>query len=360
MTNDKPIRWGDAQQYDAEPHPGYGGPEVGVEPSVDLLWMTPDPLGAIVAMSSMYVGDVVRDMSVITDAQREKALDDVQKTHLKAPLEAIKMHFMIDGVDRSFTHQHVRQRTAVFAQESLRFAIPGTLAMASTLPPSLAGTHTPDDPADGYLPSSKEAQRNRDVWEGVINHVDAAYHALVEGGMPAEEARGLLPHATATRMNYITDMRNMSDHAGNRLCTQAQFHWRKVFALLVKGIAEWTPDFSFLDLDADTVEAVTEQWEVKNRWQFEAIAASGLFRPVCYQLGYCPFTASFDRACSIRERVTKLGGAGVPSSEWHKQHVVPGELVMEGPDNVDAYFKAEPVDGIRTTEWMLDPSAARI
>jgi thymidylate synthase ThyX len=42
---------------------------------------------------------------------------------LKAPLEAIDFHFMVEGVTRAHTHQEVRQRTAVFAQESMRFAV---------------------------------------------------------------------------------------------------------------------------------------------------------------------------------------------------------------------------------------------
>lgn len=358
-SNDKPVKWGDAQQYEAEPHPNYEGPKTGVQPSAHLLWMTPDPLGAVAAMSSMYVGNVVRDMSEVTDDMRRKALEDVQKTHLKAPLEAIKIHFMLDGVDRSFTHQHVRQRTAVYAQESLRFAIPGTLTEASTLPPSLAGT-MPED--DGLMPVGDD-QRKRAMWDDVLKHIDAAYHQLVETGMPAEEARGLLPHATATRLNYITDLRNMSDHAGNRLCTQAQFHWRKVFAQMMQGIADWTPDFSFVPgytMDSVSGADLRAAWEEKNRWQFRAIAESGLFRPVCYQLGYCPFQASFDRACSIRERVELMRRGGIPSDQWDFPQVVPGQYHdLDGWDDKPGFFEAIPVPGINKAEWLLDPSAAR-
>lgn len=341
------IKSGDSQQYDAEPHANYKGEELGVMPSVHLLWMTPDPLGAVAAMAEMYKGNVIRDLSEVTDDMRHKALEDVQKTHLKAPLEAIKLHFMIEGVDRAFTHQHVRQRTAVFAQESLRFAVPGELAEASTLPPSLQGTTSTIDTSD----FDDKAQRWRQVWNNAINTMDAAYHHLVETGMPAEEARGLLPHATATRLNYVTDMRNLSDHAGNRLCTQAQFHWRLVFAQIVQAIREYAPSFGFTS-DRENVMA---DWVDAYAWQFEALADSGLFRPVCYQLGYCPFQASFDRACTIRDRVEKLGAAGVPSSEWHEPHVVPGAMQTGTRD----FFGAEVVPGIQTAEWLANPGAAR-
>lgn len=352
---DKPIKWGDSQQYHAEPHSNYEGPESGVQPSVHLIWMTPDPLGAVAAMSEMYKGNVVRSLSQINDDQRRKALEDVQKTHLKAPLEAIKMHFMIEGVDRAFTHQHVRQRTAVYAQESLRFAVPGQLDEATTLPPSLAGTKQDD----GHLPPGQE-HHWRQVWDTALNSVDAAYHMLVETGMPAEEARGLLPHATATRLNYVTDLRNLSDHAGNRLCTQAQFHWRKVFALVMQAVADYEPDFSFIDPLWNNDEAVRQNWKEKYGWQFQAIAQSELFRPVCYQLGYCPFQASFDRACTIRERVEKMGKAGIPSDQWSFPQMVPGKFHdLGGWDDKPGYFEAEAVSGIGVGEWLLDPGAAR-
>lgn len=301
------VRKGDKQQYDAEPH--VGDADRGVLPKVTLLWMTPDPLGAVAALSAIYSGRVVRSLGDVTDDDRMQALVDVQKTHLKAPLEAVKLHFLIEGVDRAFTHQHVRQRTAVYAQESMRFAVLGDLLDATTLPPSLAGTirTNPDDNWDPPV----EAQRWRNLWDDTIRAVDSAYHRLVESGMPSEEARGLLPHCTATRIHYVTDLRNLSDHAGNRLCTQAQFHWRLVFAGVVQQIAEYDPN------PGDVFE--------DRFWQFQAIAESGLFRPVCYQLGHCPFEASFDRACSIRERV-QLG-------LW---------------------------DQINVAEWLADPSAARL
>lgn len=284
MTTDM-SRWADRAMFPAEPHDNFVDGQ-GVVPSVKLLWMTPDPLGAVAAMCAMYEGRVVRNLNDITDDERAKALADVQATHLKAPLEAIEMQFLIEGVDRAFTHQLVRQRTAVYAQESMRFAVVGDLPRATTLPPSLVG--------------KKNDHPQKVIWDGVLSHIDQAYHMLVENGMPAEEARGLLPHCVATRIIFKTDLRNLIDHAGNRLCTQAQFHWRMVFSQMVSEIANYGD--RGIDEGCD--------------WQFEAIATSNMFRPVCYQLGRCPFKASFDRACSIRERVDVGDFNRINPAEW--------------------------------------------
>jgi len=336
-------KWGDDQQYEAEPFEGGGG-DSGVQPKVTLLNMTSRPLATLAAFCAMYKGRVVRDLADVTEEQMRKALDDCMATHLKAPLESIKFHFLLEGVDRAFTHQLVRQRTAVYAQESLRFAVVGDLLDATTLPPSLAGTERPLNHeyvleqsfshmlGHREFTMASEDDRQRAVWDYAIKTIDAAYHKLVEGGMPAEEARGLLPQATATRVHYITDLRNLSEHAGNRLCTQAQFHWRSVFFQIVNAIRNYD-------------QAVIFPLDKADEWQYQALAESALFRPVCYQQGKCPFKASFDRDCKIRGRVDKFAEAGVPSSQWHDD-----SWMTASENNLEA---------INPAEWALNPDAAR-
>ena len=364
-------RWADAHQYDAEPQPTATEHE-GVQPNVILQTMNADPLGDMAMFTGIYEGKVFRDRSEVTDDMRRKVLEDVQKTHLKAPLEVIKLHFLLEGVDRAFTHQHVRQRTAVYGQESMRFAVMGDLMDATTLPPSLAGTQRTQEEDWAFMPQPG-AEANRRQWDAAIEHIDRAYHYLVENGVPAEEARGLLPHATATRIHYVTDLRNLPDHAGNRLCTQAQFHWRLVFAGVVDAIRNYTPDFSWMANGTlwhtpNEIARVRQAWEDMNRWQFEAIADSGLFRPVCYQLGHCPMQASFDRSCSIRERVEiRAKHGGHDSSKWHEpftylEEKVAGTEVLHnegllGGSEVLAERKVSP--GISPAEWLADPAAAR-
>lgn len=328
--------WGDKQQYEAEPH--LCDPDKGVEPTVSLISMTPDPLGVMAALNGIYGGRVHRSLDTVTDDDRYQALVDMQTTHLQAPLESIDMHFLIDGVDRAFTHQLVRQRTANYGQESMRFAVLGELLDATTLPPSLQGTTRTErcEECMGCVPMcesckdpfSSPEQRKRQVWDDAIRAIDEAYHRLVEGGMPSEEARGLLPHATATRIHYMTDLRAMIPHAGNRLCTQAQFHWRSVFNQIVGCIRNAVPE------------------DHKDRWQYEAIADAQWFRPVCYQQGKCPFKGTFDRECSIRGRVDAMAEHGVPSSQWEKVEVTTKEGIT--------------LPGINPAHWLLDPGAARI
>jgi flavin-dependent thymidylate synthase len=272
----------DKAMYEAEPT------EREAFPKVTLLSATPDPLGALGAMCAMYEGRVIRDLDELTVDDRWRYWEQVQKTHLKAPLEAIDLHFMVENVTRAFTHQMVRQRTAVYAQESLRFAVKEDIAARP-----------------GPLTSS--LRPTKAVWDRAIDHVWEAYKYLIANGIPAEEARGLLPHDTLTRLNYKTNLRNLAEHLGNRLCTQAQFEWRLVGAQIRQAIVNYLPPGYYNGNSAE--------WQ-DNGWQFELIGNSEIFRPVCFSMGRCPFQADFDRGCTIRERMDNGRQNEVKVEEW--------------------------------------------
>lgn len=321
-------KWADPAMFAAEPLNASEGPKV------YLLWMTPDPLGAIAAACKMYKGEVVRNLGSITDAERLEYFEQVQRTKLKAPFEFVKFHFMIEGVTRSFTHQMVRQRTAVYAQESLRFAVKENMTESVALPPSLVGSSIDKPQRD-----MNEQDKLRADWEIALKAVENAYSSLIEAGMPAEDARGLLPHNITTRLHYSTDLRALLDHAGNRLCTQAQFEWRAVFARIIeeiRGNALSVPNpirtgnehFGYSTSNHPIVFPV-----------YMANKLTELFKPVCFQTGKCEFKANFDRKCKIRDRVDAFELNGIKPHSW------------EDPEN--------PVGTISPVEWIADPGAAR-
>ena len=301
------MRYGDAAMYAAEPLRAEDGPKL------YLLSMTLDPLGSIAAACKMYKGEVVRNLADITDDERLEYFAQVMKTKLKAPFEFVKFHFMIEGVSRSLTHQMVRQRTAVYAQESLRFAVKEHMAEGVYMPPSLAGTHG-GEPL-GAEDSTEEWQRN--VWDQCLDSIEQAYLHLIDSGMPAEDARGLLPHNITTRLHYSTDLRALLEHGGNRLCSQAQQEWKLVWVRIIEAIR-----------NAQVYVPGSGVFPV-----YMANELAGLFRPVCFLTGQCEFRANFDRPCKIRERVDHLAKDNVPTSEWD-QH-------------------------IRPVEWLADPTIAR-
>lgn len=357
MTKDI-QKWADEAMFTAEPSDASKGPEV------FFLQGTPDPLGSIAAFSAMYTGKVIRNKADVTDEDRRYHLEEMKKTKLKAPLEAVNLHFMVEGVTRSFTHQMVRQRTAVYAQESLRFAVKEDAAEAVAVPPFLAGTMSlaqwcdVNDVEEDIHPElsdlyhrEDEPQKMRLLWDYQNRDVSETYNHLVNMGLPAEDARGLLPHNITTRLNYATNLRNLQDHAGNRLCTQAQFEWRMFWVKVIEAMRNYCT--------ADYHGTIGGHTGVScDNWQWNEIA--NLFRPVCYLTGQCEFKAQFDRKCKIRERVDANADINRPSSEWDEPYdLYPNGGTAPVVEREERTGTPVFIGPISPAEWLLDDGAAR-
>jgi flavin-dependent thymidylate synthase len=352
MTKDV-QKWADKAMFKAEEI------DVAKGPQVQLLSCNNDPLGTIASAAKMYKGESVTSLAQITDEERHHYLDDVRKNALAAPLEFVNFHFIISGVTRGFTHQMVRQRTATYTQESTRFAVKEDVPVG--LPPSLEGTlpwivylgklaETIPDIANWERGSfidfaRRQASREqlwRKLWDQHVEATGTAYNALVNSGMPAEDARGLLPTNLLTRINYNTSLRGLLEHSGLRLCTQAQFEWRLVWLKIIEAIREYGKYQSYqLAFTGDK-----HNWEEPrdSAWQFDEL--SRIFKPICYQKGSCQFLSDVDRACTIRDRVQLNAEMNRPSSEWDVVGTQAGTNLRVQP--------------IETKEWMLDPTAARV
>jgi flavin-dependent thymidylate synthase len=293
MSTTDISKWGDDAMFQAKPILKVGDRVV---PQVFLLSATPDPLGALAAGFLMYKGEPVMDLADITDDERRWAWEESIKGHLKAPWEFIDFQFIIEGVTRAFTHQLVRQRTAVYAQESLRFAVKEGFADEVAVPHSVRGS-----------------EASEKIWSKSVKQTEAAYESLVNMGIPAEDARGLLPHAVTTRVIYKTTLRGLLEHAGNRLCTQAQFEWRAVFMGIMRAIRHHRSSYPSIDPDTGVVHQNTSA-----SWQWELIASPvpQTFAPICYRLGHCPWMGTLDRGCTIRERVNEGKFDEIDPMEW--------------------------------------------
>lgn len=323
------IRAADAAQYARPAIPEEQRGQIRVR----LLNATPDPLGSIAALCEQYKGNVIRDLSEVTDEQRKQCLVDMGKTVLNGPLEAAQFHLQIEGVTRSITHQMVRSRASFFAQESLRFAVPeGDWSEEIPLPPYLSQR-------------TAETSQAWAVWRKAMGETQLAYEALIALGMPAEEARGVLPHDMPTRIHWVCDLRTLLAEAGKRTCTQAQFPWRIMFA----GIASALRERGRIGRDGHGLGYLTAQNGSTDGWQFEEIANK--LRPVCYQTGSCGFMAAFDRSCSIRERVDAFSREGIAPAEWGEEHEI---WVHEQGDE-----KRLTLLPIADIEWAANPGAAR-
>ena len=366
-------------------------------PRVTLISAHHDPLGTIAQKAMAYQGKFPRSLEDISDADRRYYIKDIQKNVLGSPMEAVMFEFLFEGVTRGFTHQLVRQRVgASYQQESMRFAVKEDFPVAK--PPSIADvpsvtervinfahdmemlTAQPNTRANNYvivgtqmqvwepgkrypfgalyltftdharalktvLDTASNTERMNDIWEEAVSDLSAKYNQLVEMGMPAEDARGLAPTNIMTKINYESTFRGLMDHAGLRLCTQAQYEWKQVWGGMIEAIRQYGHRVSYRTNQPEDHMAVTEvgdhegnlSYERSSAWQYEVIA--DFFRPICFKTGKCEFQSDFDRYCPIREQVKAFGKAGVPSVKWNHEHPDLG------------------IPAIRPSQW-LDPKAA--
>ena len=67
-----------------------------------------------------------------------------------------------------------------------------------------------------------------------MGEISAKYQEFVESGIPAEDARAVLPNAAASSMVASLNLREMIHLANLRLCSRAQYEIRT----LVKGMCD--------------------------------------------------------------------------------------------------------------------------
>lgn len=268
-------------------------------PRVRVVWATPDPLGAIAYSMMAYEGRFPASLSEITDDERREYFDESFKTHLKAPWEFCQFHLVVEGITRANGEQMVRQRTATFAKESMRFAVKEDLKECVRPGPTIKAEFN----------GSREREKKYYELMDVINEY---YKWFIGDGVTAEDARGVLPHDVLTRTNWRLNLSDLDHHMGNRLCTQAQFEWRYIASDLMRALSEYKGQITGYGIPHPG-GGWTEEW---NDWQFKYIADSGIFRPVCFKMGHCPWTSKIDRGCTIRERMDSGRANEVRTEEW--------------------------------------------
>lgn len=119
-------------------------------------------------------------------------------------LEHVSFTFAIEGFSRACSHQLTRYRHASFSQQSQR--------------------HVTAENAEFILPPSLRAFGHHLYGDDVM----ALYKELVLAGVPKEDARFVLPNATATKLVMTMNARALRHFFAQRLCKQAQWEIREL------------------------------------------------------------------------------------------------------------------------------------
>ena len=156
-------------------------------------------------------------------------------------VEHIQFTFFISGVSRALSHQLVRHRVGIsFSQQSQRYC-KFEKGFDYVIPPLIA-----------------KDEKLKKKFESYMSDINSMYLDLLNHeGVPAEDARMVLPNACCTNLTVSINLRALMHLCEERMCTCAQSEIRQMAISMAKLITDKIP-------------------ELKE-----------YLREKCYRLGYC-------------------------------------------------------------------------
>jgi thymidylate synthase (FAD) len=199
---------------------------------VQLVDFTLDPLSKLyAAYRTCYssetpheIWEKIRSNSISKD-KIEKFIVERMATGHNSPLEQVVLWFAISGVSRSLSHQLVRHRIGIsFAQQSQRYVKYDGSPIRFVVPKT-------------WAPLEKE-------YRELMEQITKLYSRAVKNGIPAEDARFVLPNATPTNFWICVNFAELLHICDLRLCTRAQWEIRRMVALMRAEVKRSMPELA--------------------------------------------------------------------------------------------------------------------
>lgn len=209
---------------------------------VELLYHTPDPERAIATAARLCYAPVgaAELMETMPEERVKSVLTTIMSSGHFSTLEHASYTFAIDGVSRALTHQLVRHRIASFNQQSQRY-VKFKDGVAVVKPASV--TASPETEA---------------VFDEAIEACVTAYRKLLDAGVPAEDARYLLPNAAESKIVVTMNVRELLHFFSLRCCNRAQWEIREMAHRMLE-LARPTAPFVFADAGAPCVRGACSE-----------------------------------------------------------------------------------------------------
>jgi len=194
--------------------------------NVILLQCTPEPerlvaLAARLCYSPASIGDLRQDIS--RKDVRNLVRRILSMGHASV-LEHVTFTYGVEGISRATSHQLVRHRIASYSQQSQRYV---ATTFGYVTPKSLGRRQ-------GRKRGSKESDPAQDgnplydKFERHMRNCSKLYEEMLEAGIPAEDARFVLPNATETKILISMNARELHHFFALRLCRRAQWEIREM------------------------------------------------------------------------------------------------------------------------------------
>jgi len=186
---------------------------------VTLLQHTPEPeqtvaLAARLCYSPSTIGELREKLS---HSDIKTFLDKIMSLGHQSVLEHASFTFGIEGISRATSHQLVRHRLASYSQQSQRYVVFKGDGFPLVIPDSVAAS-----------------ERRKELFTNAMQACAEAYRALVDDGVPAEDARFVLPNAAETKILVTMNARELLHFFELRCCERAQWEIRAMASEMLK------------------------------------------------------------------------------------------------------------------------------
>ncbi len=176
---------------------------------VQLLTHTPEPEQVAAAAARLcYSASSVDQLLEKSRVDREALLRKILSLGHYSVLEHASFTFGVEGVSRACSHQLVRHRLASYSQQSQRY-VSHKERFAAVTPPSIA-----------------ERPELAARYGALLDEIHRAYQDLLAAGIPAEDARFVLPNAAETKIVLTMNARELHHFFNLRCCRRAQWEIR--------------------------------------------------------------------------------------------------------------------------------------
>ncbi len=192
---------------------------------VILLEHTPEPERLVAAAARLCYSDKSADelLENFTPDKVEGFVRKLVSLGHESPMEHVSFTFAIDGISRACSHQLVRHRIGVsFSQKSQRYVKEKQFDYVT--PPKIAAK--PELAAE---------------FEQAMADMQAVYEKLLAAGVPAEDARFVLPNAASTSLVVTMNVRSLWHFFELRCCTRAQWEIRALANAMLAEVRKVAP-----------------------------------------------------------------------------------------------------------------------
>jgi len=165
------------------------------------------------------------------DAEKKPAeyLSKIVKNGHLSILEHNVYVFYVSGLSRVASHQLVRKRIASYSQQSQRYVDAKNFK--------------------AVIPETIDKSPFIDLYNEKLEECSNLYQKMVDGGIPKEDARFILPGATTTQLIVSMNAHSLVDFFVQRLCVRSQWEIRRLAEIMLIEAQKVSP-LIFKDLGA--------------------------------------------------------------------------------------------------------------